>query len=115
MIIGGAIAAVIVFIIVYNVFIAKKSGTAVLSLPGIGEEKETLPPVPGLHTKFSVFDKIDRLKLNSFVPLPIQADPKGKINPFEPFEGFECVPSCSIPEGPKPSKSTSTNISQGSK
>lgn len=75
-----------------------------------GEVKQTdLPAIPKIFGYNSVFWKIEKLKLTSFVNVPVAAGKTGRPNPFEPLEDIF---------GPlaTPSTNGSTNdISQGSK
>lgn len=72
-------------------------------------KRSELPPVPKIYGYNSVFWKIGKLKLTSFVPLPVLPGEKGRENPFLPFE------DALINQGSGGGGGAENTMSQGSK
>ena len=102
------------------------NGNQSLNLP-FASSHDTLPEVPKIYSKQSIFERIQALNFISYVNLPVQVGSMGKANPFEPFEGFMQGSqlgreSTSTPSAPASSSNASNSsnpapetISQGSK
>lgn len=117
-IIGITLAIIVVIItsfIMYNIFIAKKTGTSIFIPTLSGGSEESLPPVPDLQMKYSIFDTIMKMfgsDASTIGGLPVDAGTMGnKANPFERNES-EPFPTPS----PNPNGSPSPiDIGQGTK
>lgn len=112
---GGSVAFIFVGIILYNIFIAKKTGIQILTPPMMGISKEELPPVPDLRMKYSIFDTIT--KIFGSEPMlvegvPVEEGEHGKVNPFESFDFMEPSPNQSPTNSPP---SLPSDIGQGTK
>jgi len=117
-IIGFTIAIAVVLIasfILYNIFIAKKTGVFIVIPNFSGGVKEVLPQVPDLQIKYSIFDTIMKMfgsDANTIEGLPVEAGTIGnKANPFEQIV-IEPTPTTPLnPDGSPPP----ADIGQGTK
>jgi len=115
---GVKILFVLVFFGVFAIFLYYNSGiinsdvTASSLLNPFGEVSKTaLPKIPKIFGYGDIFKKIEKLKLKSFVPLPVESGKTGKENPFyNPEEVF--LPPAE-PSNQQSGNNSSQNTQQG--